>query len=54
MKIDNLNKNSNLKKVEKFIEKPPKSIAVKFFEDKKFVWNSGIFWKCKIHYRINE
>ncbi len=33
----------NSKVVEKFIEKPSKSAAQKYFESKEYFWNSGIF-----------
>ncbi len=29
--------------IEKFIEKPNKELAEKFFQDKTYIWNSGIF-----------
>ncbi len=35
--------------VEKFIEKPDKKRAEKFFKDKRYFWNSGMFvWKAKV------
>ena len=30
-------------KVEKFVEKPNKELAIKFIKDKHYLWNSGIF-----------
>ncbi len=36
-------------KVVRFIEKPVFALAKKFFKDKRFFWNSGIFlWKARV------
>ena len=36
-------KNKSIKKVIKFIEKPPKEVAFKFFKSGDYFWNAGIF-----------
>ncbi len=40
---DELNKNSKIFNVEKFIEKPDSESASKYFKSKEYLWNSGIF-----------
>ena len=43
IKLKNKSKKTKLFDVEKFIEKPNKLNANKFFKSKKYLWNSGIF-----------
>ena len=43
IKLKNQSKKTKLFDVEKFIEKPNKLNANKFFKSKKYLWNSGIF-----------
>ena len=41
--------NRKIFQVEKFIEKPPLLTAQKFFKEKKYLWNSGMFiWKTAV------
>ncbi len=44
MEIENKKKIKLLKKIVRFVEKPPISIAKKFVKSKQFFWNSGIFF----------
>ncbi|MCK4810134.1 MAG: mannose-1-phosphate guanylyltransferase/mannose-6-phosphate isomerase [Candidatus Omnitrophica bacterium] len=51
--IDLKSKNRQAKykayRVEKFVEKPDRVKAEKYFKDKKYFWNSGMFiWKAKV------
>lgn len=43
IKLKNKHMKSNLFEVEKFIEKPTKHKANKFFKSNEYLWNSGIF-----------
>lgn len=41
--------NTSYYRVEKFLEKPPLEKAKKYFKDKRFFWNGGIFvWKASV------
>ena len=48
-RIPNASSPFNIYKVKKFLEKPSFAKANKYFKDKRFYWNSGIFaWKASV------
>lgn len=43
IRVDHEKNESNLRRVQAFVEKPPSEIAKKYFDEGNYLWNSGIF-----------